>query len=309
MVVIAAQLYALYADSSQPHGPYLLPFEANGFSPGYVDVGVHRLCDWVCASWNASLEIVSELKSSACEEILSSNTSEAALVYEEVAQQKSCLVSPSAGVGDLPWVTPTWATEVYAFDPSAECSANLVFSSPGTSQFGSGICGACTPPGFDEPLGNWTQYCDETEYIPASPGSGNLAQLSAKCSADETATRQDRTVASSQSCNTGHWTIDGSTAALACELPPGSWKDSCAFSSFSGATLCASCPGGEFPLCATCPTGRWAYAGGRLLCDQPGSTTQQQQLRKEETLGKFSADNALRSTLLIGSPRTDGGIL
>ena len=276
---------------------------ANGFSPGIVDVGVNGLCDWVCGVWNGSLELLTTMDLHNCNEVsLGGDTQEAD--YNEAQTRNNCLAEPSSGPAGVPWVAAAYANDVYVRAPENFCHPQLT-QYPAAQWTAAGvtnsICGTCPGPAYNQPLGSWTENCDEVNWVP------DQVTLTAKCATDSSS---ERTVQSTRSCETGYWTsVDGQ---LACENPPGSWSESCTFETFSDGTLCAQCYGfgGQNSSCATCPSGSWYNDLGQLMCEPLSSDSQAQKLPPPgptRSLDPFPADSDTHATRLAGCPLSNGG--
>lgn len=232
---------------------------SNKYEPGFVDLSVHSLCDYVCAVWNSTLDELNETSQSDCADAQSSGSTQQAN-YNEIAAQNSCLTQASASNG-IPWVTIESDGPTYKrYDPSVSCSTTTLAAYEAQV----GICGGCAPLEASEPLGSWSESCDEVSY------SGGV--LTANCA---TNTDPNYTSESSLGCSTGHWNNDD--GELACAEPPGSWSTSCDFVSFSGTTLCASCATDTdsnriSESCQPCTSDVWSNVDGFLSCAPPPAT-------------------------------------
>jgi hypothetical protein len=235
---------------------------SNKYEPGFVDLSVHSLCDYVCAAWNSTLDELNETSQSDCEDAQSSGSTQQAN-YNEIAAQNLCLTQASASNG-IPWVTIESDGPTYRrYDPSVSCSTTTLAAYDAQV----GICGGCAPveaSEASEPLGSWSDSCDEVSY------SGGV--LTANCA---TNINPNYTSRSSLGCSTGHWS--NNDGELACEEPSGSWSTSCDFVSFSGTTLCASCATDTdtnriSESCQPCTSDVWSNIDGFLSCAPPPAT-------------------------------------
>jgi len=230
---------------------------SNKYEPGFVDLSVNSLCDYVCAVWNSTLDELNETSQSDCQDAQSSGSSQQEN-YDEIAVQNSCLTQADVSDG-IPWVTIESDGPTYnRYDPGSSCGTTTLIG----YETQVGICGGCPPLEASEALGSWSESCDEVSY------SGGV--LTANCSTD---TDPNRISESSLACSTGHW--NNEDGELACGEAPGSWSASCDFESFSGTTLCASCLDDfneRIYSCQPCASDEWYNVDGELLCASPPDT-------------------------------------
>jgi hypothetical protein len=243
---------------------------SNQFEPGFVDLGVNSLCGYVCANWNATLDHLNETSQSDCENAQVAGSTDQAN-YDEILDQNSCLSSAYYADG-VTWVgVPEGSNTYNQFRPASGCAAPLDINVDNAQV---GLCGECPPVEASDALGPWSESCDETYFGIPAPGYATV--LDAYCSAIVSSAGGDsaRTVFSSgQNCATGHWANVNGT--LECQPVPGSWAESCTFTSFSGITLCATCTAenqDQVESCQPCAGDEWYNFNGKLLCDKPPET-------------------------------------
>ncbi|MCH2173531.1 CVNH domain-containing protein [Myxococcota bacterium] len=224
----------------------------NKLNPGFVDVTVSSLCDYVCANWNGTLDYLNEYSQSDCESATSGTT--ALTNYQAFVNQNTCLQQANLGPAGTAWVTPP--DQAFArFVPPDQCGStgNYGYLPEATS-----ICGECPPVESQTALGSWSESCDETSF--------DGTTLCANCAGPGSTTRD---IPSCQQCDTGHWSNDDGT--LACADPPGSWSTTCDFDSFEGTTLCATCETDTSSIpdsstCQACSSDEWSNINGQLVC-------------------------------------------
>jgi hypothetical protein len=240
---------------------------SNAFAPGFVNFSVHSLCDYVCATWNSTLDELNGMSQSDCTAAMISGSTQQE-DYNAFATQNSCYGNNILFAGrrddapDAGWVTIESGGQNYQrYDPThGSCSTTTL----ATYEAQTGVCGSCAPLEASEPLGSWSDSCDEVSY------SGGV--LTANCATNIDASYTSR---SSLGCSTGHWS--NNDGELACEEPSGSWSTSCDFVSFSGTTLCASCAtdtdiNRTSESCQPCTSDVWSAIDGFLSCAPPPAT-------------------------------------
>lgn len=228
----------------------------NEYLPGFVDMSISPMCDYVCAAWNATGEYLNDYSQSDCTSATSG--SDALTNYDEFDNQNTCLVEPSEGSEGVPWVTPPTATYQRLVPPD-NCTTPV---NAGYLPAAEGICGACVEAESGAPAGSWSESCNLDSF------SGTT--LCADCANDR---KSDRVNYSCASCSNEVWNNDNGTLSCDTAPPPGSWLDSCDSDwSYNGTaqTLCATCEtpggGGSTYSCQTCSSNTWTNSDGLLLC-------------------------------------------
>ncbi len=228
----------------------------NANLPGFVDMSISPMCDYVCAAWNATGEYLNEYSQSDCTSATSGST--ALTNYDSFDNQNDCLVDPSEGSEGVAWVTPPTATYQRLVPPD-NCTTPL---NVGYLSAAESICGACVEVESGAPAGSWSASCNLDSF------SGTT--LCADCANDDSA---DRVNYSCASCSNEVWNNDNGTLSCDTAPPPGSWLDSCDSDwSYNGTaqTLCATCEtsggGGSTYSCQTCSSNTWSNSDGSLVC-------------------------------------------
>ena len=231
----------------------------NQTDPGFVDISVSPLCDYVCAAWNATLDYLNEYPQSDCVDATSGSTGDTN--YAAFSEQNSCLVLSGDGPGSVAWVSPP-SGQFARLVPPDGCYATVIDS---YGPVPSSICGAC-PEVSTGPAGSWSESCNEVSLTDDT--------LCANCANDASS---DRINYSCSTCSTEVW--GNSDGALTCDTspPPGSWAQTCIMNSYNGTeqNLCASCEndyGDYVSSCQTCTSLTWTNENGQLTCAASSQT-------------------------------------
>lgn len=239
---------------------------SNGIAPGFVDLGVNSLCDYACAAWDGSLELLTNMDQATCLDVLD-GTDPQASDYDAAYEQNICLSDINSGEANLAWIAPDWENSYPVFSPDTQCESPAFIDLP-QLWIGDTLCGECTLTETEAPQGTWSESCNQVSYVVTPYGSSTQQTLTADCAADGST---ERTIQSAATCSTNHWS--NNNGQLECAYPPGSWSEECDFNLYSEGSLCAVCEGSDEVTCATCPSGSWYNFEGHLMCDEDTSTS------------------------------------
>ena len=240
---------------------------SNGIAPGFVDLGVNSLCDYACAAWDGSLELLTNMDQTTCLDVLD-DTDPQASDYDAAYEQNTCLSDINSGEANLAWIAPNWGENFYpVFSPDTQCESPEFIDMP-QLWIGDTLCGTCTLTETEAPQGTWSESCNQVSYVVTPDGTSTQQTLTADCAADGST---ERTIQSAATCSTNHWS--NNNGQLECAYPPGSWSEECDFNLYTEGSLCAVCEGSDEVTCATCPSGSWYNFEGQLMCDEDTSTS------------------------------------
>lgn len=264
-----AESFFVLAASSSSHPP-----------PGSVDITISPICDYVCATWNATNEHLDEYSMEDCDKANIQadpdlkGGKDRRESWDSFDNQNWCLTQPADGYNGVPWVQappveqndrgeslPDWVRLIPEVRGNVNGCQIPLAGRRGARDYGS-ICGPCLDAELGNPAGSWSDSCNLESFTDTT--------LCADCANNTSSARVNRSCAS---CPSEVWNNDNGTLSCDTSPPPGTWVDSCTDWVYNGSDkrLCATCYVPENPLaysesCRVCSSNYWVNQGGQLIC-------------------------------------------